>query len=66
MKPLFTIHAGEFVAGDFIERNFVPIQHHVVILSATKNLCPAQRLQVKRDASPWSQHDNPFMERTIR
>lgn len=22
MKPLFTIHAGEFVAGDFIERNF--------------------------------------------
>ena len=22
MKPLFTIHAGEFVVGDFIEKNF--------------------------------------------
>jgi hypothetical protein len=22
VKPLFTIHTGEYVAGDFIERNF--------------------------------------------
>ena len=22
MKPLFTIHAGEFVVGDFVERHF--------------------------------------------
>ena len=54
MKPLFTVHAGEFVAGDFIGRKFryvdvwVPAKDRGIDLLVTDSRCKkAVSLQVK-------------------
>lgn len=54
MKPIFTVHAGEFVVGDFIGRNFryadvwVPAKDRGIDLLVTDSRCKnAVSLQVK-------------------
>lgn len=54
MRPLFTVHAGEFIAGDFIGRNFrhvdvwVPAKDRGIDLLVTDSSCKKTvSLQVK-------------------
>lgn len=73
MKPLFTIHAGEFVVGDFIGRNFrevnvwVPTKDTGIDLLVTNNKnTKAVSLQVKFSRDFLATHMDAIFQKPLR
>lgn len=73
MRPLFTIHAGEFVVGEFIERNFryvnlwIPSQDTGIDLLVTdsKNKLTVS-LQVKFSRDFLATHMDAIFQKPLR
>ena len=73
MRPIFTIHAGEFLAGDFIQRSFRRVQlwipakdTGVDLLVTDAASSESVSLQVKFSRDFTATHLTPALQRGVR